>query len=89
MLTKNKNVRKSLVSLLSYCYVTEDLQKSLDILFVHHNKCKLTISIDRSKIMMFSKGERISNDLSFTYGDMEMEVVSKYTYLGIAFTVII
>ena len=36
--------------------------------------------------MSFRKGGRISDDLSFTYGDMEMETVSKYMYLGIVFT---
>ena len=36
--------------------------------------------------MIFIKGGRISDDLSFTYGDMEMEIVSKFTYLGIVFT---
>ena len=36
--------------------------------------------------MIFRKGRRISNELFFTYGDMEMEIMSKYTYLGIVFT---
>ena len=39
-----------------------------------------------SKIMIFRKGERIRNDFFFTYGDTKIEIVSKYTYLGIVFT---
>lgn len=64
----------------------EGLQKSLDILFEYCHKWKLTVNIDKSKVMIFRKGGRISDDLSFTYGDMEMEIVSKYTFLEIVFT---
>ena len=48
----------------------EGLQKSLDILFEYYNKWKLTVNIDKSKVMIFRKGGRISDDLSFIYGDM-------------------
>ena len=65
----------------------EGLKKSLDTLFECCHKWKLTVNIDKSKAMIFRKGGRISDDLSFTYyGDMETEIVSKYTYLGIVFT---
>ena len=36
--------------------------------------------------MIFRNSGRISDYLSFTYGDMEVEIVLKYTYLGIVFT---
>ena len=66
--------------------LTRRFTESLDILFEYCYKWKLTVNIDKSKVMIFRKGGRISDDLSFIYGDMEMEIVSKYTYLGIVFT---
>lgn len=64
----------------------EGLQKGLDILYDYCKKWKLSVNIDKSKIMIFRKGGRIRGNLSFKYGDIELEIVPKFTYLGIVFT---
>ena len=36
--------------------------------------------------MIFKKGGQLRRNLSFKYGNHELEIVSKYAYLGIVFT---
>ena len=62
------------------------LQNGLNILHDYCNKWKLSVNIDKSKVVIFRKGGRIGRDVSFKYGETELEIVSKYTYLGIVFT---
>lgn len=64
----------------------EGLQNGLNILFNYCNTWKLSVNIDKSKVMVFRKGGMVRRNLSFTYGDTELEVVTKFTYLGIVFT---
>ena len=64
----------------------DDLQNSLDILYDYCQKWRLKINIEKSKVMIFRKGGRLERNTLFKYGDTELEIVSKYTYLGIVFT---
>ena len=36
--------------------------------------------------MVFRKGGRLSSNLKFTYQDKTIEVINKFSYLGIVFT---
>ena len=63
------------------------LQNGLDVLFNYCNKWKLTVNAQKTKIVIFRKGGMVSRQTRFYYGDLELEIVNKFTYLGIVFTV--
>ena len=46
----------------------------------------IIVNTDKSKVMIFKKGGQLRRNLSFKYGSHELEIVSKYPYLGIVFT---
>jgi len=45
------------------------------------DRCKLTV-----KFMIFRKGGRVNRNIRFIYEGNILEIVSKFTYLGIVFT---
>ena len=60
----------------------DGLQECLNRLDHYCNQWKLRINCDKSKIMILSKsGRRFSYD--FTVGGAKLEVVNRYTYLGV------
>ena len=67
----------------------EDLQFSLDILYDYCQKWKLKVNIDKSKAMVFRKGGRLRQNLLFKYGHVDLEIVSKYIYLGIVLRLVV
>ena len=62
------------------------LQNGLNILHDYCQKWKLTVNVDKSKVMVFRKGGRLAQNLVFMYGDINLEIVKKFNYLGIVFT---
>ena len=61
----------------------QDLLKELE------NCCKqsnLTVNIDKTKVMIFRKGGRYSQDCSFTYAGEAIEIVQNFNYLGVVFS---
>lgn len=62
----------------------EDLQKQLDALYDYCEIWKLKVNIDKSKIVVFTKG-RLPNSLSFKYNNVELEIVKTFNYLGVTF----
>ena len=66
---------------------TDDgLQEGLNLLQAYCLRWKLKVNTNKTKIMIFKKGGRNRNDLVFTYDGLEVEIVNKFTYLGIVFT---
>jgi hypothetical protein len=65
----------------------EDLQNGLNILKDYCDEWKLKLNVNKTKIMVFKKGGRNQQNLRFLYGNTEIEIVNKFTYLGIVFTV--
>ena len=65
---------------------SDGLQKGLDILHQYCIRWKLTVNPSKSKIVIFRKGGRLPQNLRFTYGGTVIEIVNKFTYLGIVFT---
>ena len=63
-----------------------DLQNALNILEDYRSRWKLTVNTEKTKIMVFRKGGRLSSNLKFTYQDKTIEVINKFSYLGIVFT---
>ena len=64
----------------------EGLQKGLDILESYCIRWKLTVNIEKTKIMVFRKGGILPRDLRFFYNNQEIEIVRSFSYLGIVFT---
>lgn len=65
---------------------SEELQKSLDLLLEYCNRWKLVVNTNKTKIMIFRKGGRIPRNLAFYYNNSNIDIVSKFSYLGIDFT---
>ena len=63
----------------------EGLNKGLFLLESYCDKWRLTVNIKKTKIMIFRKG-RIRNDIAFFYKGEKLEIVEKFTYLGVVFT---
>ena len=65
---------------------SEGLQKGLDIQSDYCQKWKLTVNIDKTKVMIFQKGGILPRNLSFTFQGNVIEIVNKFVYLGISFS---
>lgn len=63
----------------------EELQNGLDILYDYCLKWKLTINVNKTKVMIFRKGGLLPRNLEFTYNGTLLEIVSQFKYLGIVF----
>ena len=64
----------------------EELQRSLDLLKEYCITWKLVVNTNKTKIMVFRKGGQLPNNLAFFYDGQNIEIVSRFVYLGIAFT---
>lgn len=64
----------------------EDLQKALQVLETYCDRWKLTVNEAKTKVVVFRKSGRLPNNLKFTYKGSEIEIVTKFSYLGILFT---
>ena len=61
------------------------LQNMIDKLYKYCVLWDLKVNLSKSKIMVFRKAGRISKNLSWTYGDQQIDIVPTYKYLGINF----
>ena len=61
----------------------DGLQSALDQFLIYCNTWKLTVNIQKTKIMIFSKG-RLPN-VNFHYNREQIEIVNEFKYLGINF----
>lgn len=59
----------------------EDLQLMLKTLHSYSSKRKLTVNVDKSKVVRFSSGGKLSKT-TWKYGDETMEKVNRFKYLG-------
>lgn len=64
----------------------QDLQRSLNILEAYSSRWKLKVNTNKTKIVVFRKGGRLPTSLKFTYMGEVIEIVSKFSYLGVVFT---
>ena len=61
----------------------QGLQKRLDILKEYCTKLELTISVEKSKIMVFRKGGQLPRNLKFYYDGLELSIVESFSYLDV------
>ena len=64
----------------------ENLQLSLNILENYCKRWKLKVNTQKTKVMVFRKGGRLRDNISFYYDGAELEIVNKFVYLGVTFT---
>jgi hypothetical protein len=62
-----------------------DLQAQLDAFYEYCNSWKLKVNADKTKVMVFGNG-RLQQNLSFSYDNLNLEIVKNFNYLGIIFT---
>ena len=62
---------------------SSELQKSLDLLFDYCQRWKLLVNTSKTKVMNFRKGGR----LNVYYNNIWIEIVNKFSHLGIVLTV--
>ena len=62
----------------------KELQKALDSLNTYCNKWALNVNIDKTKVIIFSKG-KIKKFKNFKLGENTIDVVDDYVYLGTTF----
>ena len=64
----------------------EGLQIALNLLSTYRQRWKLTANTKTTKVMIFRKGGILPRNLKFYYNDEELEIVNKFSYLGIIFS---
>ena len=64
----------------------EQLQDSLNLLSNYCQRWKLTVNINKTKVMVLRKGGSLPRHLTFLYNGNELEIVRNFKYLGIIFT---
>ena len=62
------------------------LQNQLNNLKAEADRLKLEVNLAKTSIIVFRKGGHLPRHERWTYGDVELEVVNSYKYLGIALT---
>ena len=62
------------------------LQKQLNILYNYCQKWKLTVNLQKTKVVVFRHGGQLSQTEKLVYGKEKLNVISQYSYLGILFT---
>ena len=63
-----------------------NLQLSLNILENYCKRWKLKVNTKKTKVMVFRKGGKLRDNISFYYYGAELEIVNKFVYLGVTFT---
>ena len=64
----------------------EELQNNLDLLADYCNRWKLVVNVSKTKIMIFRKGGAVARNLEFSYNGNKIDIVNKFSYLGMVFT---
>uniref|UniRef100_A0A1Y1N802 Reverse transcriptase domain-containing protein n=1 Tax=Photinus pyralis TaxID=7054 RepID=A0A1Y1N802_PHOPY len=63
-----------------------DLQKKINILYNYCKENSLTLNTNKTKIMKFQRNWTHSKTVKFYYDRDPLEVVNKFSYLGVTFT---
>ena len=63
----------------------ESLQHMLNTLHTYNKEWKLTLNVDKTKIMVFRNGGKIKDNERFFYNGRALETVDNFNYLGMLF----
>ena len=62
----------------------DTLQKALVGVYEYCQMSDLSVNVDKTKVVIFSRG-KISKHRNFFFGSLPLEVVEEYVYLGMCF----
>ena len=65
-----------------FSYSATGLQRLLDRLHEYCSEWGISVNTSKTVVMVFNKGNRIKN-IDVKYNDIKLEVVNKFTYLGV------
>ena len=68
-----------------FAETSDDLQHALNVFANFCKKWKLTVNIEKTKIMVFGRG-RLKDTLAFFYDNKSIEIVKNFKYLGVIFS---
>jgi hypothetical protein len=57
----------------------------LNTLHTYNNEWKLTLNVDKTKIMVFRNGDKVEDNEIFFYNGRALEMVDNFNYLGMLF----
>lgn len=86
------DIRTVIIFLLMYMYADDivllsespdDLQIILNSLQDYTTKCRLTVNVQKTKIIVFRNGRTIRNNEKWYYNNEPIEVVNEFNYLGL------
>ena len=63
----------------------EDLQRLIEHVYKWCNKWKMFVNSDKTKVVDFRNSRKPVSLFKFSYGDMDLEIVKTYNYLGVNF----
>ncbi|KAL1448382.1 hypothetical protein WDU94_001910 [Cyamophila willieti] len=63
-----------------------DLQKKINAMQQYCELNDLEVNIDKSKVVVFRRGGKLSHHDQFYYGTNRLDIVKTYTYLGVVFS---
>lgn len=66
-----------------------DLQKKINALRDYCSLNLLQVNIQKTKVIVFRRGGKLSKHDNFFYDDSRLEIVKKYTYLGWFFRLLV
>jgi hypothetical protein len=64
----------------------EKLQQGLDLQKEYCENWKLTVNSTKTKVVIFSRGRQRRSLPVFSYGDIRLDIVDEYLYLGVLFS---
>lgn len=62
---------------------SDGLQHMINAFFEYCVLWSLTVNLQKSKIMVFRQGPRLSANLKWKYGEHDIDIVNEYKYLGV------
>ena len=75
--------------LVLFSKIVNGLQQMLDCLFEYSQKCGMEVNIEKSKVMVFRNGGKISNADKLYYDGKLVETVENFHILDLFFVTII
>ena len=64
----------------------EGLQSASNLLSTYCQRWKLAVNTSKTKVMVFRRGGILPRNLKFFYNNVELEIVTTFSYLGIIFS---
>ena len=61
------------------------LQHMIDALHKYNKEWKLTLNVDKTKIVIFRNGGNIRDNEKWFYDSTEIQIVNQFNYLGMLF----